>query len=151
MTSDIFRQRIEAIKEADKKLKEAIEETFEKNVFLSPQDSSAFPAEWVYKITEEHLKTLFLAVMDIDVAYSPVIKDWDKAMEDYERAVEAIKEAGLDTIVCKPDERDCERIVLDAEVDYYYSECNFGGMVEKDGLSYNLEDPEALYEYLIKL
>ena len=151
MTSDIFRQRIEVIKEYDKKLKDAVEQTFEKNVFLSPEDSSAFPAEWVYKITEEHLKSLFLSVMDEDVAFSPVIKDWDKALEEYETKVEELRKAGMEVFICRPDERDCERTVLEAEVDYYYSECNFGGLIERENESYDLSDPEALYMYLIKL
>lgn len=148
MTSDIFRQRIEVIKENDRKLKEAIDQSFEKNPFISAQDSTAMPAEWVYHITEEHLKTLFLAVMDTDKAYSHVIEDWDKALEDYENLLKKLQDAGMDTFVYKPDERDCDRFVIDAEVDYYYAENNFGGEVEKDGRSYNLEDPEDLYEYL---
>lgn len=150
ISKELFCERLLAIQAADKKLHEAIEAVFEKNPFLDSRESSAFPAEWVYNITEDHLKTLFIAVND-KIAASKVIKDWDKAIKDYEEKVEELRKAGIDAFskgVYRPDETDCERTVLQAEVDYYYAESGFGGEVEMDGRKFNLNNPEHLYEYL---
>ena len=58
-----FCERLEVIKAADKQLKDSIESYFEKNnPFIETQEAIAFPAEWIYKLTENHLKTLFAAV-----------------------------------------------------------------------------------------
>lgn len=83
ISKETFCERIEIVKTADKKLKDAIETTFEKNPFLDSKESSTFPAEWIYNITEEHLKTLFLAVNDkLDTV--KVAEDQDKTLLDAE-------------------------------------------------------------------
>lgn len=141
-----FCERIEIIKAADKKLKDAIETVFEKNPFLDSKESSAFPAEWIYNITEEHLKTLFLAVNDkLDTA--KVAENQDETCKEFEAKMEELRK--LDAVFAnrswKPNK---DKTLLDAEVDYYYGEWNFAGQVEQNNKEYFLEKPEDLYEYL---
>lgn len=146
ISKETFCERIEIIKAADKKLKDAIETVFEKNPFLDSKESSAFPAEWIYNTTEEHLKTLFLAVNDkLDTV--KVAENQDETCKESEAKMEELRK--LDTVFAncswKPNK---DKTLLDAEVDYYYSEWNFAGQVEQNNKEYFLEKPEDLYEYL---
>lgn len=143
---ETFCERIEIIKAADKKLKDAIETVFEKNPFLDSKESSAFPAEWIYNITEEHLKTLFLAVNDkLDTV--KVAENQDETCKEFEAKMEELRKLDAVFANCswKPNK---DKTLLDAEVDYYYSEWNFAGQVEQNNKEYFLEKPEDLYEYL---
>lgn len=143
ISKETFCKRIEIIKAADKKLKDAIETVFEKNPFLDSKESSAFPAEWIYNITEEHLRTLFLAVNDKLDTVKVAENQFEAKMEELRK---------LDTVFAncswKPSK---DKTLLDAEVDYYYSEWNFAGQVEQNNKEYFLEKPEDLYEYLKNL
>lgn len=142
-----FEEQLVKIQTADRQLHDAITQSFEKNPFLSEQDSSAFPAEWVYKITEDHLRTLFLAVNEKSLL-KPVIQDWDRAVKNYEEKVEELRKAGMDMFIQKPDKKLCEQLVVDNEIEYYYGEQGFGGEVEHNHQKYNLANPEHLYNYL---
>lgn len=148
----IFCERLEVIKAADKQLKDSIESYFEKNnPFIETQEAIAFPAEWIYKLTENHLKTLFAAVNE-RIVDKMVIEDWDKAVADYEAKVEELRKAGLDFFnVPKPEKYLTETSIVDNEINYYYGESSFGGEVTKDNITYNLEDPSQLYNYIKSL
>ncbi len=144
-----FCERLEVIKAADKQLKDSIESYFEKNnPFIETQEAIAFPAEWIYKLTENHLKTLFAAVNE-KIVNKMVIEDWEKAQAEYDAKIEELRKAGMDCFgVPKPERYLTETSIVDDEISYYYAENDFGGEVTKDNITYNLAIPSQLYNYI---